>query len=127
VTSFCNQQEEKSLEDFSEDSVLEESDEEFDHEIDEDTNKENDKEPNKENEREWKFSNVIVIDNDRSLVLDQHIVTPLDAFVAFLDSNFVLRNCGKSQSVIKYQIVGIASSINWFCVCKSGGPIKAQI
>jgi hypothetical protein len=119
------------LDKFDPDSVLDESndfmEESADKEFMEESDKEFDGEISEEAKKECKVAKVIIIDNDRSLVLDHHIVIPLDAFVAFIDSNFVCRNCGKSQSVFEYQLVGIACSMNWFCVCKSGGAIKARI
>jgi hypothetical protein len=77
--------------------------------------KEIDEEPSKETFRDCEFANVVVIDNDGSLVLDQHIIS-LDAFVGFLDCNFICCNCGESKSVIQHQLVSITSSINCFCV-----------
>jgi hypothetical protein len=130
VTSSIIQQE-KSLEEFDQNSsVLDESNDfiqESDDDFIEKFNEELDGEISKEAKKECKFAKRIIIDNDRSLVLDQHIVIPLDAFVAFIDRNFVCRNCGKSPSVFKYQRVGIACSINWFCVRKQGGAIKARL
>jgi hypothetical protein len=72
----------------------------------------------KDSVNEYNFANTIIIDNDRTLVLDQHAVIALDEFVLFLNSNFVCRNCGKSKLLIQHQVVGIASSINWFCACR---------
>jgi hypothetical protein len=129
ISSYSNPQQEKFSVDLAEESDLEESDLESDLDIDVKIEFQEEKESKKENsvERDSKFVNIVVIDYDRSIILDLHIVIPMDAFVDFLDSNFDCRNCGESRQVIEYQIVGIASSINWFCKCNSGGAVKARI
>jgi hypothetical protein len=133
ISSFSNQQQDIFVVDLAGDSEQhDESDRGSAHEINEKIEFQEEKETKKENsvesvERDSKFGNVVVIDYDRSIILDQHVVIPMDAFVEFLDSNFVCRNCRESRSVIEYQIVGIASSINWFCKCNSGGAVKARI
>jgi hypothetical protein len=76
---------------------------------------------------EYNFANTAVIDNDRTLVFDQHIVIPLDEFVCFINSNFVCHDCKESKSLIQHQVVGIAYSINLFCACRRGGAIKARL
>jgi hypothetical protein len=77
---------------------------------------------------EYNFANAVVIDNNRTLVLDQHVINSLwmNLFI-FLNSNFICHNRGESKSLIQHQVVGITSSINWFCACKRGGAIKARL
>ena len=68
-----------------------------------------------------------VLDYDRSNLDNKHIIIPFDAFIKFIDSNFVCKFCQNSKSTYQRQTLGIATSINWFCSCRAGGSIKARL
>jgi hypothetical protein len=65
---------------------------------------------------------------DRTNLDNRNVVIPYDAFVTFLDSNFVCKICFENKDIVyERQTCGIASSINMVCSCGAIGSIKARM
>jgi hypothetical protein len=75
----------------------------------------------------YEFDKSYILDYDRSNLDNRHVIIPFDELINFIDSNFVCKGCGKSESTYQRQTRGIATSLNWFCRCRAGGAIKARI
>jgi hypothetical protein len=76
---------------------------------------------------QFKYETSSVVDYDRSNLDKRHVIIPFDELIKFIDTNFVCKQCSNSRSSFQRQTRGIATSINWFCACHSGGSIKARI